>query len=532
MLLPVVAALLTPAINAPADGAGDSYLAEGKPVREVVRALTNRAGGDVRVDSRLAEDKVTVALSSSSFAEIRSVLAAVLDGEWSHRTVSGHEIEVLRPTDHREARRAAVRRWRLAARAEQARRLRTSLENRSRRAGDGGDASFVPVFSPDAYAIVRGIPADLLDAALSDPNPELQGTEGSQDAASAISVAHLPASVQAAVSRMIERFADSAPPQYAEAAARTRLLASNPGQLSVELWANDAKSAGGATLRLGLVTPNGNRMLSQLLATGPGASVYRSPLDDTIGARRGARTPDAHEQSAIEIPEGTYRYDHAVVLAARKLGIRLVSDYFTRDGLVTIRRQERLSELLQELERRFGCVHAWRGDTLLLQSLDRDDRELDEPLASVTELLEKASGGSGPSLEDLLEAVQRSDDRQLATLQFHTGPGGRKLPPAFSARLGRNSRRLRAFARLSADERSLATRNGLALESLPDADRPVWRAALLSVGIQELRGVVLHVEAEPGAPRPFADWPRVPAVSLLEGRSGKRQPFWRQARVF
>ena len=505
---------------------------EARPAKEIVRWLSQSSGKSFACEAEIADDKVTTFVpASASWELLKRELPLVLDAEWVIQHRGMDEVEVLRATSARKARRERITRAKALHRQQLADELRKSLQWRIERfAGDGGGAPFRPVDSPEGFALAREIPAAVFDQAASDPNPPLDGTNGNQAAAVSISGASLSPAGQAALSHVVARFGESISRQFPEAAQRVNALVGSPGRFSIQMYANDSHGLGGSSMTMVIVYPHGTPMVGLPIATarGFGAGAGRG-----TGSRKTpgeTRAPDPREQKMITLAAGSYRYDHLLTLMARAGGFALVSDYFTRSKPIAITgKPYRIGELLDTIDAQIDTEHEWHGSALCIKSPDADERAWEEPVAAVTDRLEACISERAPSLADLLFAARLSNSDQLAMLRDHMTPMGQKLPAMLVTRLSANRRMLDALALSSESERRLARSSaGLVLERLPSAQRQAWSKAVAAFGLTDVPALRLRlVEKDPV---PFTDWPDVPAITL--GAGDQRRSLWVEGRVY
>jgi hypothetical protein len=234
----------------------------------------------------------------------------------------------------------------------------------------------------------------------------------------------------------------------------------------------------------------------------------------------------------VQLPKGTFRYDRFVYELSAASGIDIVADYYTRRLVSCSGERKTIQDYLLQLKSDLNLQPTWTASGLRLKCRDWYEVADYEPTAEAADLLEAAAREKeGPTLNTLLRIVSRSNSHQLATLERHTFPDGKRPPLNWVSRIYGNAPWLRLFAQLPQSAQKMAqSEAGYRFLKLPPASIEPWRQvavgrALISSEAPQLLAIWRQTQTS----QAFADWPRVPQLRLGIGNDRKNSVgLWRE----
>jgi len=497
-----------------------TYSAEARSCKEVLADLSRQTGLELKADLELAECKLTLAVRTMPSDRLRDCIAKAVNGEWTRDRADGERL-TLRPTAERVAALREARTKKLERRQALIRPMGSMLDlGIAGRVGGTGN-SFDQV-RREAYAVVKHLPRDTIYRAILNPNPPPTGTSVDKMPCVSIRASTLSPEGKVAFARLVGQIVADAETR-GPASAYLRQLPARSEELLLEFWSNEATPRSGGNLTLSLRDPTSPSFGTDIWIAGasyPKANVPANPVlpGEQGMAKQQAFPANAREATLVELPRGSWRYDHALVQLCAAAKVDLVADYFTRGKLTKWsggRRQ--LVQVLDEMESELGLEHEWKGSTLIVRTGKWAESVDMEPTAEVVRRMEKVAGEpEGPELGDLLFVAAQSTDERLTVLGFHTDPDGKRLPATLAPRIRKNATWLRAYASLTQAEAKLAGgASGLKLNRLPVKTRARWEQALTRSSVYFPSGelVILKVTRDARSSA-YKDWPNVPAVKL------------------
>ncbi len=526
----------------------------GRPLDEVLRALSRPAGVTLRASGGLEFQKVTILLHRLPLKDAVQALAAGVDGQWEQRRTGTGRLEyVLVPSDRRKARLVRFRQVWQDAEARCVEMLMDNLEQRlagGRKVADpNSPAPELTSYPEPLFPLARLLPREVLRRLVVEGRDAYRvgGQVGADketqlyvpvamlgpDAADAVRAFRRASIAEARASGIPEDRIRGTEEQERQA-----------GQNILKFWTLRSPQSNRLAFDLfvSVAQPGGAGGYDTCLATtqGPPIPEFAEP-EETLLAEGATWESPIEREREVTLPAGLRRSDHGLLEAARAANVSMVADYFTRglafelspNGMPSTRPLAAVLASYERTYRSHPVRHFWLGATLVVRS-ERWPYALDrEPSVKVTDRWEASLATRRKlGLDDYMAAAQLLDGRQIPVLAYHLPPDGKAqdaeghLVYRESARtLGRHRHALRGLAALTAAQRRQAAvdEQGLPFPRLSAQQQSAWKQALkpfeLLLGrgsTDQLRLRLLPAQGEHPIPRLFlVGMPHVGTVPVV-----------------
>jgi hypothetical protein len=459
----------------------------GRPLPEILEALSGQAGLRLKVGDELLDQKATVVFAGTPLVDAATALADCVDGVWRTREKAGEATEYrLEGSKRRTEHLNSYRRARAAAAAARDRAAEATLRHvLSQPPSDGprGELSYNP---EPLFPLLRSLPDAALRAWIDGGNDAftvINGFGPDKTPAVVIPGAALDGGQRASLSALYEALAEEAIKAGGNGDLG-RALARHPEAMRLELWSQRADLREGLTLDLWIRIFSSGSSSGGDFRLGSGVSgALPDPLEDLSDlAPAGAeRTRELEKTKRLDLLYGPARMDRALIEIARAAGISLAAEYYTEPGAFPlISSQLPLERVLRDAETLYHLVHFCVGGTLVVRCRDWRYRCDREPFGAIVDLLEEQKQHHGAlSLDDYIAAASVLDDPRLPALRNHQDEHGSQLFLREAPRLAAYRNVLRGCAGLTPAERAaLASEQGLALAALSPPELARWQRAL------------------------------------------------------
>jgi hypothetical protein len=474
----------------------------GRPVSEVLAALSRQASLKLTAATELAPQKVTVLFRAMPLDEALRSLSAAVDGVWkAHPPPDGGAIEYrLEPSERRKSRLDHYRRQREAAASERddaaLAALMDNLHGRERKpAPDDANAAsrMAANLQPtQLYGLVRELPESILRQMISQANeafPTMTGMLSERSPAVILPATALSSTRRRQLSHFLEALADEAQRRGAPSRAEAcRRIARQPEILRLEFWALRYDLAGGLAVvaHLRLQAPDGVWRQDCFLT-----GAVSKPLPDRLEDPRQLAPPDARftdptEEMKLDVGYGPSRMDRGLIEIARAAGVNLAADYYTKPGALDLQtRAHPLGDLLKQAETLHRMAHFWTGKSLIVRARDWPLAFDREPAAAVLDRWDRRKEEQKPlTLDDYVEAATRLTDAQIVTVSNHSDERAQRLHRFEVKPLAQLRHVLRGYAELNGLQRTaIAGPQGMAVASLSKEQSQSWGPVLRRLAV-------------------------------------------------